>query len=799
MVFDSYFLRRLVVLFFSSSFAWLYTFSEAKKPFVSDPSQLNDNSFAEWIKPSSNANEGVYYFRKDIALSEKPKDFIIYISADNKYKLYVNDSLIGRGPSIGDLHAWNYDTYNLGAFLHKGENIVAVQVVNMGRMKPANQISHTSALIIQGNSSLEQILNTDKSWLTAKDSGYYFMKMKSELVGGGYIAGGTDSLVLSKNYQNWTSCQYNDSTWEHPIELGKGNHFGLNTWVGTPWFLKENKLPILRPEKQRFAQLLSANGAHIEFDNNSGKIQALIPANSHVEFLIDNRVLTIGYPQLLVSGGRNSKIKIQYQEAMFDNSGHKVNRNQWKDMVMKGYYDVIITDGTDFIFEPVSLRTFRFIKVSIDTKNEELRINDFYNNFTAYPFQLTAKFTTDNQLLTDIWNTSWHTSHLCASDTYMDCPYYERLQYIGDTRLQALTSLYVTNDDKLVRNAIEQFYNSMQPMGLTRSSYPCGGVQIIPPFSLIYINMIHDYYTLRDDSAFVKQFILGMKFILEWFINKIDKSGMLGPLPYWNFTDGVAQFRNGSTPGISEGNSALISILLAHTIDNAADIFEHYGLTCDVVRYKALSDSLKASTFRLCYDSQKQLLAETPSKEMFTQHTNSLAILSNMFDQNMTHKVARKIIADTSLVQASLYFDFYVFQALKKANLGAEVIHLMNKWKVFLDNGFTTFPEHGIESRSDCHAWAAHPMYDFLNITCGISSLSAGFKTVEIRPQPGDLDSFDAIFPHPKGEIKVSMKRQIQKIIFEVDFPKEINGYFIHKNEKMTLNYGRNHYEFSTH
>jgi len=785
-----------ILVYFSIEIDFLFAQSETNKPFVSLPSQLDNPFFAEWIKPSRDADAGVFYFRKSFTLNSKTSDFLIHISADNKYKLYVNDSLIARGPAVGDLQAWNYESINLAPFLHIGKNIIAVQVVNMGKVKAARQISQTTALIIQGNSLTEKIINTDKSWKVVKDSGYFFMKMKSELVGGGYIAGGTDSIISNKLFQNWTGVQYNDSSWKHPIELGKGNHFGLNTWLGTPWFLKKSDLPPLQQEKQRFAHLLSAKGVYVDKNIENGKFQTLIPANSHVELLLDNEVLTIGYPRLYVSGGKNSKIKIQYQEAMFDSLGNKTNRNLWQNRIMKGYYDVFIPDGDSRLFEPTSTRTFRYIKLSIDTEDEALKINDFYNIFTAYPFQLTASFSSNNKLLSDIWNTSWRTSRLCASDTYMDCPYYEQLQYIGDTRLQALTSLYMTNDDKLVRNAIQQFYNSMQPMGLTRSSYPCGGVQIIPPFSLIYINMINDFYKLRNDSDFVKQFVPGMKFILEWFISKIDKNGMLGPLPYWNFVDGGTQFINGSPPGISEGGSAQMTILLAHTIDNAVEIFEHYGLSCDVVRYKTISESLKENTLRLCFDDKKQLIAETPFKELFSQHTNSMAILSDMFDSKLTKSIAGKIISDTSLVQTTMYFDFYVFQALKKAELGGEIIPLMNKWKFFLDNGFTTFPEHGIESRSDCHAWSAHPMFDFMNIICGISSLSAGFKTVEIRPQPGSLKSFESTFQHPMGEIKMSMKKTNTKTLFKVDFPQSLEGIFIFDNKKYSINQGSNVYEF---
>jgi alpha-L-rhamnosidase len=53
---------------------------------------------------------GVFYFRKNIDLAAKPAMFKVHVSADNRYKLYVNGTLVSLGPARGDTYYWNYET-----------------------------------------------------------------------------------------------------------------------------------------------------------------------------------------------------------------------------------------------------------------------------------------------------------------------------------------------------------------------------------------------------------------------------------------------------------------------------------------------------------------------------------------------------------------------------------------------------------------------------------------------------------------------------------------------------------------
>ena len=152
----------------------------------------------------------------------------------------------------------------------------------------------------------------------------------------------------------------------------------------------------------------------------------------------------------------------------------------------------------------------------MQTAAEPLRIHDSQGIFTAYPFVERARFTSDLPWLADMWRMNWSGARIGAFETYMDTPYYEQLQYVGDTRLQALISLYVSGDDRLVRQAIAHFDDSRIPEGITASRYPSELQQIIPPFSLIYVAMVHDYQLHRDDPASVRT-LPGMRGILDWY------------------------------------------------------------------------------------------------------------------------------------------------------------------------------------------------------------------------------------------------------------------------------------------
>lgn len=754
---------------------------------------------AAWIKhPTEPLSEyGVYHFRKTFELKEKPEKFIIHVSADNRYRLMVNGKSICEGPARGDLMNWRYETVDISDYLKKGENVLAAMVINFGEYRQASQFTRQTAFILQAELEKNYYVNTNDSWMVIKNDAYHPLKVSGNRVHGFYVVGPADSIDASLYPWGWEKAKF-----EHKnLFNAKGNL--LNRGVGrgfihgTPWSLVKSKIPLLEKKIERIPKIVRYSGIVPHEGFLKGDKELIVKANSKVTILVDRTHLTIGYPEMIISNGKGSKIKIEYAEALFDKSGKKGNRNIIKNKNIEGVFDIFMPDGGNRrLYRPLWLRTFRYVQFEITTNSEPLIIHDFYNIFTAYPFKQNAKikFEPDTSRVKEIWETGWRTARLCAGETYYDTPFYEQLQYIGDTRIQALISLYISGDDRLMKNALKQFNNSIFPEGLTMCRAPTDLQQVIPTFSLYWIAMIHDYYMHRSDPEFLKQFLTGMRSVLAWYEYKIDDTKMLGPLEWWNFVDWANGFPNGIPKGADNGNSALISLTYVYALERASEIFSSYNYKYEAERYLKQAQSIKKAVYNKCFDTSKQMFGDTPEKTQFSQHTNAMAILTDALPINEQSKLMEKVLYDNSLIQASLYFKFYVMRALNKSGLGDKYMSLLEPWKAMLDLGLTTFPETEpnlksmVSSRSDCHAWSASPNYDFLATVCGISPKEKGFKFVEIKPHFGHLQKITGSMPHPNGTISVSLERNnASGVKGIIEMPEGISGSFIWNQKEIKL------------
>jgi hypothetical protein len=374
----------------------------------------------------------------------------------------------------------------------------------------------------------------------------------------------------------------------------------------------------------------------------------------------------------------------------------------------------------------------------------------------------------------------------------MDTPYWEQLQYVGDTRIQGLISLYVAGDDRLVRQAIEHFDLSRIPEGLTASRYPSALTQIIPPFSLIYVAMVHDYFLHRDDFAFVRQRLAGVRGILDWYGQHVDATGMLGPMPYWNYVDWTPRWDRGVPPGADAGHSTAISLLYVYALQRAAELEESMGSREAGAAYRARARAVLAAVRARAWNSKRGLFRDAPDTSAYSQQTNVLAVLVDAVPIAAQRAVMERVLSDTTLTPASYYFSFYTLEALRKAGLGDRYIEQLAPWQTMLRLGLTSAPENPEPTRSDTHAWAAHPNYGLLATVLGVRPSSPAFHTVRISPALGPLRRAEGRIPHPLGNIDVLLVREGQRgLRADVTLPRGLSGVFEWQAQRRPLHEGR--------
>jgi hypothetical protein len=745
---------------------------------------------ASWIThPKASVSDyGVFCFRNVFELEELPASQIIHVSADNRYRLFINGRQVCAGPARGSLSYWRYESLDIAPYLSIGSNVIAAEVFNLGIHRPVAQFSHQTAFILQAEGRLGDLINTghNANWKVYENRAFRAIPVTRDMVRKYYVAGPCDSIYAERYPRNWEQLCFNDAEWEEPLTVTLG--VGRGYMHGVPWLLIARNIPLMEESMEEINNLIRVDNKEFPTPFLQAGKAFLIPPRSKQVLLLDNTRLTVGYPVLTTSQGAGSTIKVIYSEALYNPDGSKGNRNDTHGKHIEGYFDVFLPDGRENVFRPLWIRTFRYIQLEIETASEPVVIHDYYNIFTAYPFLQNAGFACDDSLLSRIWEVGWRTARLCAGETYMDCPYWEQLQYLGDTRIQALISLYNSGDDRLMRNALQLADQSRIPEGLTLGRGPSYIPQVTPPFSLYWIAMVHDYFMHCPDDEFIRQFLPGMQGVLTWFENRMARNDLLGPLDWFNFTDWTRGFQVGVPAGADTGHSALISLNYAYALERASVLFSHFGHLDLARKYKDRATEIRQAVFGLCWDPERGLIADTPEKTIFSQHTNILAILTDAISPEKHKVLMEKILGDSSLIQTTIYYKFYLFEALKKAGLGDRYISLLGPWSEMLSKGLTTFEEGDYDERSDCHAWGSSPCYHFFSLVCGITPDSPGFRSLRIEPRLGNLNSLRAYMPHPQGTIRIDLRRSgATSLEGSVDLPESVYGTFTWEGRSVKL------------
>jgi len=293
------------------------------------------------------------------------------------------------------------------------------------------------------------------------------------------------------------------------------------------------------------------------------------------------------------------------------------------------------------------------------------------------------------------------------------------------------------------------------------SRAPTRQQQYIPPFSLWWIGMVHDYYMYVDDAAFVREMLPGVRAVLQFFGH--DKRQRVARADAVVELRGLdAEWRSGVPPREADGSSAPLDLQLLLAYDWAARLEADLGSKAMSAEYAASAAQLRKAIRPLYWDEGRRLFADTPSRKQFSQHANVLAVLAASppaTRQGTGHARAGGPVA------RAVFLLLPPLRALGRQcrrrrrplprparRMGVDALARPDDFR-------RAVRAAGDPSRSDCHAWSSSPNFEVFRTVLGIDTAAPGFEKVRIRPFLGTLERASGSIPHPKGEVAVTLDR----------------------------------------
>lgn len=282
--------------------------------------------------------------------------------------------------------------------------------------------------------------------------------------------------------------------------------------------------------------------------------------------------------------------------------------------------------------------------------------------------------------------------------------------------------------------------------------------------------------------------------ILDSFHALLTTQGLLGNLPGWNFVDWVSGWNSGMPPGDLHEPQAIYNWHLAWTLRLAAELEDALGEVELAVRWRRLQTDLVQSC-EIFWDARQQLFTDAPGSSPTSQHVQAFALLSGALPPQRCATLLDSLASSPQgMAQATWGFAHHVAEALAFYGSGDRVPELLRPWFHLTDLGLYTTPEAPEPSRSDCHAWSAHPLFHFHATVAGIRPASSGFARVLVRPAPGNLTRVRAKTPHPAGFIQLEMDRLADAWTVALDLPPGITGQLQTRSQLHDLGAGPNHF-----
>ena len=176
---------------------------------------------ANWIWCQGEAvPENFYlYCRKSVTFDDMPAHATVHVTADSRYKFFINGQFVGRGPARCDQRYEYYDTFDVAPLLQPGENVISAIVHQYGSSSHSYTLGRGGLLLgaeFQWDDGRTQTVCTDDTWRLLPA-----LTWKRPTPRVCIAIMWVEEYDARKEIAGWQMPGFDDGDWQKPVLLGK--------------------------------------------------------------------------------------------------------------------------------------------------------------------------------------------------------------------------------------------------------------------------------------------------------------------------------------------------------------------------------------------------------------------------------------------------------------------------------------------------------------------------------------------------------------------------------------------------
>lgn len=655
-------------------------------------------------------------FCTDVDLATAPASAKLCLTADSRYRLWINGQFVGRGPERSWPSAMAVDEQPIAAFLRQGHNRIHVQVYSPGYSHFAHVHRNACGLICWLQIDGKTVLTSDRTWRVRRDLSWSPLVPRVSIYGSG---------VEMRDLSQAVDADADD----------------LGTWAPAR-IVQPPSGPIWASLRPRHTPLLSEDLRHLTapFETRFGVLPAGLPgpADPHHRLRaifdavpqapVPDRippghaaiwVFDLGESRVSVAGATLSatagdSLMISYAEGL--RGGRLLLSDPATYCRMRPTDRTRLREGRQEV-EGFTLRGGRYLIFLLETGGAAVPDPHFHARLPAYPLALRDQSREDDPALAAVQALCQRTTLACLQDGFVDSVWRESSQWLGDVVAQSFALAALSDDVRPLRMAIDLAAAGGAEDGVLPSVLP-GDVPayVVTDYNFSWVELL-DFWSRhpgRDDEKLVERHWPTLCRMLDRFDHDRAADGLI------RSQRGRRLFLDWSPMDRSEPNLTY-NLRYLHALNLAMGL----GAALDAPETAILSDRAA----RLAADIRASLLhptgwRESPQGAPASQLALSLLILTGLVPPVEAEALADTIVArsldpdDTAppgkLVLASPFMHHYVFKALHalcRATAIREIIAV--RWGRWARAGVaTTWENWSIDfpDGSACHGFSAHPL-----------------------------------------------------------------------------------------